>query len=142
MTHCRVPSEPSESGTIEGTIGLSARLVTHLSLFHSIGRCVRAEERQRPHTTTLVASCRDQRGTKTGRFDQLSTKIIIEYRREAAASAVAFCPVSESSGVSVPFQTLVRFNHSTPPPLDILFLTKTPITISNSSGVVNVHRRR
>ncbi|GBP77628.1 hypothetical protein EVAR_45753_1 [Eumeta japonica] len=33
------------------TIGLSVRLVTHLSLFHSIGRCVREEKRQRPHTT-------------------------------------------------------------------------------------------
>ncbi|GBP14838.1 hypothetical protein EVAR_91993_1 [Eumeta japonica] len=38
MTHCRVPPEPaSERGTSD--------------LFHFIGRCVRVEERQRPHTT-------------------------------------------------------------------------------------------
>ncbi|GBP15724.1 hypothetical protein EVAR_93913_1 [Eumeta japonica] len=36
---------------MRGTIGPSARLVTHLSLFHSIGRCIRIEEGQRPHTT-------------------------------------------------------------------------------------------
>ncbi|GBP35922.1 Protein pellino [Eumeta japonica] len=41
MTHCRVPLEPS----------VRARVRNELSLFHSIGRCVRVEERQRPHTT-------------------------------------------------------------------------------------------
>ncbi|GBP51664.1 hypothetical protein EVAR_48287_1 [Eumeta japonica] len=41
MTHCRVPPEPS----------VRARARNESSLFHSIGRCVRVEERQRPHTT-------------------------------------------------------------------------------------------
>ncbi|GBP10448.1 hypothetical protein EVAR_76315_1 [Eumeta japonica] len=38
---CRVTSEPS----------VRARARNERSLFHSIGRCVREEERQRPHTT-------------------------------------------------------------------------------------------
>ncbi|GBP62020.1 hypothetical protein EVAR_46049_1 [Eumeta japonica] len=41
MTHCRVPPEPS----------VRARARNERSLFHSIDRCVRVEERQRPHTT-------------------------------------------------------------------------------------------
>ncbi|GBP74158.1 hypothetical protein EVAR_53348_1 [Eumeta japonica] len=41
MTHCPVPPEPS----------VRARARNERSLFHSIGRCVRVEERQRPHTT-------------------------------------------------------------------------------------------
>ncbi|GBP63686.1 hypothetical protein EVAR_82046_1 [Eumeta japonica] len=41
MTHCRVPPEPSAR----------ARALNERPLFHSIGRCVRVEERQRPHTT-------------------------------------------------------------------------------------------
>ncbi|GBP55786.1 hypothetical protein EVAR_50202_1 [Eumeta japonica] len=41
MIHCRVPPEPS----------VRARARNERSLFHSIGRCVRVEERQRPHTT-------------------------------------------------------------------------------------------
>ncbi|GBP41488.1 hypothetical protein EVAR_24406_1 [Eumeta japonica] len=40
MSHCRVPPEPS----------VRARAWNERSLFHSIGRCVRVEERQRPHT--------------------------------------------------------------------------------------------
>ncbi|GBP65531.1 hypothetical protein EVAR_98152_1 [Eumeta japonica] len=44
MTHCRVPPEPS----------VRARERNERSLFHSIGRCVRVEERQRPHTTYTV----------------------------------------------------------------------------------------
>ncbi|GBP65118.1 hypothetical protein EVAR_5264_1 [Eumeta japonica] len=57
MTHCRVPPEPSvraraRDKRLRGTIGKSVRLMTHLSLIHSIGRCVRVEEeRQRQHTT-------------------------------------------------------------------------------------------
>ncbi|GBP27370.1 hypothetical protein EVAR_18847_1 [Eumeta japonica] len=39
MTHCRVPPEPS----------VRARARNERCLFHSIGRCVRVEERQRPH---------------------------------------------------------------------------------------------
>ncbi|GBP67742.1 hypothetical protein EVAR_40513_1 [Eumeta japonica] len=41
MTHCRVPPEPS----------VRARARNERYLFHSIGRCVQEEERQRPHTT-------------------------------------------------------------------------------------------
>ncbi|GBP75245.1 hypothetical protein EVAR_45444_1 [Eumeta japonica] len=41
MTHCRVPPEPS----------VRARARNERSLFHSIGRCDRVEERQRPHAT-------------------------------------------------------------------------------------------
>ncbi|GBP90869.1 Sphingomyelin phosphodiesterase 4 [Eumeta japonica] len=41
MTHCRAPPEPSER----------AMARNERFLFHSIGRCVRVEERQRPHTT-------------------------------------------------------------------------------------------
>ncbi|GBP05294.1 hypothetical protein EVAR_76739_1 [Eumeta japonica] len=41
MSHCRVPPEPS----------VRARARNERSLFHSIDRCVREEERQRPHTT-------------------------------------------------------------------------------------------
>ncbi|GBP83587.1 Transmembrane protein 181 [Eumeta japonica] len=41
MTHCRVPPEPSAR----------ARARNKRSLFHSIGRCVRVEERQQPNTT-------------------------------------------------------------------------------------------
>ncbi|GBP08397.1 hypothetical protein EVAR_77104_1 [Eumeta japonica] len=41
MTHCRVPLVPS----------VRARARNKRSLFHSIGRCVRVEEKQRPHTT-------------------------------------------------------------------------------------------
>ncbi|GBP55386.1 hypothetical protein EVAR_45708_1 [Eumeta japonica] len=49
MTHCRVPSEPS----------VPVRARNKRSLFHSIGRCVREEERQRPHTTYTLRSGRD-----------------------------------------------------------------------------------
>ncbi|GBP37527.1 hypothetical protein EVAR_28779_1 [Eumeta japonica] len=45
MTHCRVPPEPS----------VRARARNERSLFHSIGQCVRIEERQRPHTTYTCA---------------------------------------------------------------------------------------
>ncbi|GBP16858.1 hypothetical protein EVAR_13238_1 [Eumeta japonica] len=41
MTHCRVPPEPS----------VRARPRNERPLFHSIGRFVRVEERQQPHTT-------------------------------------------------------------------------------------------
>ncbi|GBP21282.1 hypothetical protein EVAR_11677_1 [Eumeta japonica] len=41
MTHCRVPPGPS----------VRARAWNERSFFHSMGRCVRVEERQRPHTT-------------------------------------------------------------------------------------------
>ncbi|GBP26525.1 hypothetical protein EVAR_86027_1 [Eumeta japonica] len=41
MTHCRVPPE----------LSVRARARNERFLFDSIGRCVRVEERQRPHTT-------------------------------------------------------------------------------------------
>ncbi|GBP20215.1 hypothetical protein EVAR_82088_1 [Eumeta japonica] len=41
MTHCRVPHEPR----------VRARARNERPLFHSIGRCVRVEKSQRPHTT-------------------------------------------------------------------------------------------
>ncbi|GBP19672.1 hypothetical protein EVAR_75644_1 [Eumeta japonica] len=49
MTHCHVPPEPS----------VRAKARNKRSLFYSIGRCVRVEERQQPHTTyTIRTLCR------------------------------------------------------------------------------------
>ncbi|GBP47076.1 hypothetical protein EVAR_29679_1 [Eumeta japonica] len=47
MTHCHVPPEPS----------VRARARNERFLFHPIGRCVRVEERQRPHTTYTRSLC-------------------------------------------------------------------------------------
>ncbi|GBP17807.1 Probable protein phosphatase 2C T23F11.1 [Eumeta japonica] len=47
MSHCRIPPEPS----------VRARTRNERSLFNSIGRCVRVEERQRPHTTYTELFC-------------------------------------------------------------------------------------
>ncbi|GBP67443.1 hypothetical protein EVAR_49337_1 [Eumeta japonica] len=44
MTHYRVPPKPS----------VRAKVQNERSLFHAIGRCVRVEERQRPHTTYTI----------------------------------------------------------------------------------------
>ncbi|GBP35042.1 hypothetical protein EVAR_75245_1 [Eumeta japonica] len=61
MTHCRVPPEPS----------VRARAQIERSLCHSVDRCVRVEERQRPHTTYTAEAagtyrCNSRTGYRTG----------------------------------------------------------------------------
>ncbi|GBP27201.1 hypothetical protein EVAR_15974_1 [Eumeta japonica] len=53
MTHCLVPPEPSAR----------ARARNQRSLFHSIGRCVRVEERQRPVVSIVYYNNCDNQST-------------------------------------------------------------------------------
>ncbi|GBP70394.1 hypothetical protein EVAR_45661_1 [Eumeta japonica] len=86
MTHCRVPPEPS----------VQARARNERPLFHSMGRCVRVEERQRLHTTYIFveigtvsgrrAQSRAKAGTKIKNVIEVETGCRIGYSRVLPSS--------------------------------------------------------
>ncbi|GBP60728.1 hypothetical protein EVAR_47466_1 [Eumeta japonica] len=105
MTHCRVPSDSS----------VRARARNERSVFHSMGRCVRVEKRQRPHTYTptvralsdvvfasaqrancLISVVRGDRCAAAGRglppHSRLSRGRFAPQRQQAPGRCILFCP--------------------------------------------------